>query len=98
MTRLDNVNCMLLDFYVETINEFIGGETAIEIVNYDIGEKTFEFLYRLATAIQDKKLKDKKLKDKKLKDKKLAETMIDLNNKSCSRRCFMRHVNSECEL
>ena len=86
MTRLDNVNCMLLDFYVETINEFIGGETAIEIVNYDIGEKTFEFLYRLATAIQDKKLKDKKL----------SETMIDLKNKTCSRRCFMRkQIHSE---
>lgn len=87
MTRLDNLNHMLLDSYVETINEFIGGETAIEIDHYDIGEKTFEFLYRLATAIQDKKLKDKKL----------TETMIDLNNKTCSIRCFIRkQIHSEC--
>lgn len=87
MTRLDNLNRMLLDSYVETINEFIGGETALEVVNYDIGEKTFEFLYRLATSIQDKKLKDKKL----------AEIVIDSNNKTCSRRCYIRkQIHLEC--
>lgn len=55
MTNLEDIDELLIDFYVEVINAFIGGEPAIEVCNYDVGEKTIEFLDRLTNAILDRR-------------------------------------------
>lgn len=54
MTNLENLDKMLIDHYVETINNFIGGEPALEVTNYDVNKDAVEFIYRLATTIQEK--------------------------------------------